>query len=227
LCLCLAVLGWWLYNRTGPMQDEARSVERDASEKLRVKLEMGAGLLKVSGGSPNWMEGDFRYNVPAWKPNVRYATSGGIGDLTIEQGTSTGIGPFGSTTNDWDLRLNDKVPTDLTVRVGAGEARLDLGALSLRSLEIEMGAGELRLDLRGKPGRSYDVHLRGGAGEATVQLPRGVGVSARAVSGMGEINVQGLRSEGDHWVNDAYAQSKVKVRLDVQGGVGAITLIAE
>jgi hypothetical protein len=226
VCLCLAVLGWWLVRPTGPMQDESRSVERDASEKLRVKVEMGAGILKVAGGSPNWLEGHFRYNVPAWKPNVQYASSGGQGDLTIEQSTSWGIGPFGKK-NEWDLRLNDKIPTNLTVRVGAGEARLDLGALSLRSLEIETGAGELRLDLRGKPGRSYDVRIRGGAGEVTVQLPRDVGVYARAVGGLGEVKVQGLRSEGDHWVNDAYAKSRVKVRLDVQGGVGAITLIAE
>ena len=46
-------------------------------------------------------------------------------------------------------------------------------------------------------------------------------------SGLGEIKVQGLRAEGEHWVNDAYGTSKVQLRLDIQGGVGAINLIAE
>src|SRR5262245_44911698 len=177
LCLCLAVVCWWQFRGTGPMQHESRSVERDSSESLSARLEMGAGTLKVSGGSPDWMQGDFRYNVAAWKPNVRYATSGGQGDLTIEQSSCGGIGPLGKTTNEWDLRLNDKIPTNLTVRLGAGEAQLDLGALSLRSLEIDVGAGELLLDLRGNPSRSYDVRIRGGAGETTVKLPRDVGVS--------------------------------------------------
>jgi hypothetical protein len=229
--LCLAGLAaYYVFGvRTGPMQSESRSVERDASKTLRVTVRMGAGTLKVRGGSKNWMGGDFEYNVPDWKPTIRYATSGGEGDLTIEQSSRRfmGIGPFGKTTNEWDLRLNDKIPTNLTVTVGAGEARLDLGTLSLRSLEIEMGAGELQLDLRGNPSRSYDVHIRGGAGEATVKLPRDVGVHVKAVSGVGEIKVRGLHSEGDDWVNDAYAKSKVQVRLDVQGGVGAINLIAE
>src|SRR5438477_9886135 len=109
----------------GPTQHESRSIERDSSQSLRVELRMGGGTLKVSGGSPNWMQGDFAYNVPSWKPNVRYVTGGGRGDLTIEQPSSSQM-TLGSTTNEWDLRLNNEIPTDLTARVGGGEARLDL-----------------------------------------------------------------------------------------------------
>lgn len=220
--LCLTSCG----ARTGPTQRESRSIERDASKTLRTELLMGGGTLKVSGGSPNWMQGDFAYNLPSWKPNIRYATTGGHGDLTIEQPSSGQI-HLGNTTNEWNLRLNDEIPTDLTARVGGGEARLNLGTLSLRSLEIEMGAGELRLDLRGKPSRDYNVRIRGGAGEATVYLSRDVGVYAKATGLIGDIKVQGLRAEGGHWVNDAYGTSKVQLRLDIQGGVGAINLIAE
>jgi len=36
-----------------------------------------------------------------------------------------------------------------------------------------------------------------------------------------------LKKEGDHWENDAYATAKVKVRVDVQGGIGSITLIGD
>lgn len=211
---------------TGPTQHESRSIPRDASESLRADLRMGAGTLKVSGGSSNWMQGDFTYNVASWKPEIRYSSSGGHGELTVEQPGSN-QSHSGSTKNEWDLRLSNDIPTDLTAHMGAGEARLDLGTLSLRGLEIEMGAGELRLDLRGKPSHSYDARIRGGAGEATVYLPRDAGIYARASGGLGEIKAQGLRSDGDHWVNDAYSTSKVQVRLDIQGGVGQINLIAE
>lgn len=220
--LCLISCG----ARTGPTQHESHSIERDASETLRTELRMGGGTLKVSGGSPNWMQGDFAYNVPSWKPNIRYSTAGGHGDLTIEQPSSS-QSHWGNTTNEWDLRFNNNIPTDLIARIGGGEGRLDLGNLSLRSVRIEIGAGELRLDLRGKPSRDYDVRVRGGAGEATVYLPRDVGVYAKATGGLGEIKVKGLRAEGEHWVNEAYGTSKVQIRVDIQGGVGAINLIAE
>jgi predicted membrane protein len=104
---------------------------------------------------------------------------------------------------------------------------LDLGTLTLSSLEIEMGAGELRVDLRGNPRHDYDVRIRGGAGEATVYLPRDAGISAKATGGLGEISVRGLRKDGGHWINDAYGTNKVQVRLDIEGGVGQINLIAE
>ena len=219
---CLTLTGCNVHTATGPTQHESSSIERDAAKTLRTELRMAAGTLKVGGGSPKWMQADFTYNVPSWKPNVRYTA----GDLLIEQPDSGGI-HTGGTTNEWSLQLNDEIPTDLTARVGAGEARLNLGSLSLRSLDIEMGAGELRLDLRGNPRHDYDVKVRGGAGEATVYLPKDAGIYAKATGGLGEIKVRGLRAEGDHWINDAYGSSKVQLRVDVQGGVGQINLIAD
>ena len=214
-----------VHNATGPTEHESHSAKRDASKALHTELRMGAGTLKVIGGGSDWMQGDFAFNVPAWKPNIRYTTSGDRGDLTIEQPDSHSS--FGNSTNTWDLRLNNDVPTDLIVRMGAGEARLDVGSMSLRSLEIEMGAGELRLDLRGNPKSDYDVRIRGGAGEATVYVPQNVGVYAKATGGLGSVSAQGLHQDGGHWVNDAYDHSKVQIHLDIQGGVGSINLIAK
>ena len=221
--LCLA--GCDARTASGPTEHESHSAKKDASKTLHTELRMGAGTLKVNGGASDWMQGDFAFNVPSWKPNIRYTTSGDRGDLTIEQPGNHSS--FGNSTNTWDLRLNNDAPTDLVVRLGAGEATLDLGAMSLRSLQVEMGAGELRLDLRGNPKRDYDVHVRGGAGEATVYVPQNVGVYAKASGGLGEINAQGLRSENGHWVNDAYEHAKVQIHLDIQGGVGQINLIAK
>jgi hypothetical protein len=209
----------------GPTQHDSQSVASDAAKALRTEVKMGAGTLKLSGGTSKWMEGDFSYNVASWKPVVKYSTFGTRGDLTIEQPSSNES--HLNTTNDWDLRFNNDIPTELTVRLGAGEARLDLGSLALRNLEVEMGAGSLRLDLRGTPKHDYDVRVRGGAGEAIVHLPKDVGISAKASGGLGEIKVQGLRKDGDHWVNDGAASSKVQIHVDVQGGVGSISLIAE
>jgi len=210
----------------GPMQTDSRSIPRDASESARVDLRMGAGELRMGGGAPELMRADFRYNVASWKPEVRYSSAAGRANLTIEQPDSGHTG-LGNTRNEWDLRLNDEIPADIMVRFGAGEARLSLGSLSLRSIEIEIGAGELDLDLRGTPRRDYDVRIRGGAGEATVHLPPNVGVYARAEGGLGEIQVRGLRREGQHWVSEGYDSAKVQIHLDVRGGVGQINLLAE
>ncbi len=223
--LLFSLIGCGMHTETGPTRHESVAIERDAAKSLRAELRMGAGSLKVSGGAPKWVEGSFAFNVESWKPEVKYTAPDGRGDLTIAQPESKSN--FGNTTNEWDLKFNDELPTDLTAKVGAGEATMNLGSVSLRSLKIEMGAGELKLDLRGKPSHDYDVTIRGGAGEATVHVPKDAGIYAKAKGGIGEIKVDGLRQDGDHWVSAAYGTTKVQIHLDITGGVGQINIIAD
>jgi hypothetical protein len=203
-------------------------IERDRSEFLRVNLNMGAGNLNVSSGATGkFLDGTLIYNIDSWKPVVRYSTSAGHGVLSVEQPGSNHSNIGNHLRNEWNLRLANDIPTDLSVRFGAGDAKLKLGALSLRSVEVEMGVGQLDLDLRGASQRDYDVRIRGSVGEANVRLPRDVGISAEARGGIGSIHTEGLRREGAHWINDAYDRAKTTIHLDVQGGIGAINLIAD
>ena len=208
----------------GPAEHESRSLELDNAELVTVNLNMAAGDLKVSGGSAKLMDADFVTNVPAWKPEVRYTNTGVRGRLTIDEGGHAHGHTAGKMKYEWDVRLNETVPVDVTVHFGAGEARLNLGALSLHSVEVDMGVGQLNLDLRGNPKRDYDVRVRGGVGEANIYVPANAGVYADASGGIGGIKVQGLHQEGRHYVNDVYDHAKVKIRLDIKGGVGAINL---
>jgi hypothetical protein len=209
----------------GPVQYESRAIDRDASERVRINLEMGAGDLKVSSGTQKLMQAYFNYNVPNLKPEVRYSTAGGMGDLQVNEPSTHAH--IGNMTYDWDLRLSDMVPLEIHVNFGAGQAQLDLGSLDLRSVQLEMGVGQLEMDLRGNPKHDYNVKVSGGVGEATLRLPANVGIDARASGGIGDISVRGLRKESGHWVNDAYNEPGVKIRVDVQGGIGSIRLIAE
>lgn len=209
----------------GPDQHESQTIELDKSERVHARLKQNAGNLDVSGGASKLMNADFTYNVPAWKPELNYNSSGGDGDLSLEQ-----PGPkssTGNTKNEWHVRFNDSVPLDLNVQLGAGEARLNLGSLNLQGIDFEMGAGELHLDLRGNPAKDYTVRVRGGAGDATIYLPNKVGISAKVTGGLGEVSANGLHKNGDKYENDAYGQAKVNIRLDVTGGVGSVKLIAE
>jgi hypothetical protein len=230
---CLPLLAAALYSSScvietagGPVQHDSRSIERDAAERVHVNLTMGAGNLIIGGGAQKLLNADFTYNVPSWQPEVRYTSTGTLGDLTIRQ-PGESHAQIGRTRYEWDLALNNDVPVDLTVHFGAGEARLDLGSLSLRSVEVHMGVGKLEMDLRGNPKRNYDASVHGGIGDATVRLPAGVGVYAEGAGGIGEIRTEGLRREGGHWINDAYQDSKVRIHLDIHGGIGSIRLISD
>lgn len=209
----------------GPEEHESRSVDLDNAERVRAMIKMAFGELTVRGGSKQLLDADFTYTGAALKPDVQYRAVGGGGDLTVE--TRAGSPTGGRLKNRWDLQMNDKVPLDLRIELGAGEANINLGTMSMRSVDLTMGAGTLRLDLRGKPANDYSVRVRGGAGDATVYLPKDVGVSAKASGGLGDISAEGLHKSGDTYLNDAWDRASVRVRLDIQGGVGTIKLISE
>ena len=85
-CLWLAACGpQW--GPPGPERTETRSIELDKSEEVRVDLKMGAGELRVHGGSDKLMEGRFTYNRLRLRPEISYDSGGFRGHLVVEEPT--------------------------------------------------------------------------------------------------------------------------------------------
>lgn len=220
----LLLAGCDVQMQAGPDRDESRTVELAGARSARVQIELGAGELRLEGGTEKLLDADFRFHPPAEQPAVKYDVTGSRGYLTVRQPPFHNIGP-GTGQNFWDLHLNDRVPLDLRVHLGAGNGTLKLNGMAVRLLEVEMGFGELKLDLGGPWDHDLEAHIRGGIGQATVRLPREVGVRVKASGGIGGITVQGLREHDGYYVNDAYDKLGVRLRIDISGGIGHINLI--
>ena len=206
----------------GETRTEQQEIDLETgSTSTRVSLEMSAGELKVASGAAKLMEGQFTYNVDRFKPVIERKP----GELRISQGEAQGFGV--GVESRWDLRFNEGVPLDVTAKLGAGEAELDLGELNLRNLQVGIGAGQVHVDLRGTPKQSFDVRIEGGVGETVVYLPRSVGISATAAGGLGSISVNGLEKRGERWINAGHESDAVQITVDVKGGIGEIRLTAE
>jgi hypothetical protein len=210
--------------QVGKMQHVSKSVDPKDAQSARAQLKMGAGELNITGGADQLMEGEFSYNVKAWKPEVSYNVSDKKGELVVRQGSAEGGGLSGGARNEWDISMNDEVPTDLVVRLGAGESNLDLDSLTLTGLDLRMGAGKTTVDLSGDYAKGFDAIIEGGVGEATILLPSEIGVKAKAEGGLGGINAKGLKKVDGAYVNDAYGESDTNLSIDVKGGVGEINL---
>ena len=77
LALAVALLSGCEINgpEVGPIQHETKAVDLGKFESARLELKMGAGELRMSGGSAKLAEGDFDYNVASWKPPDSQPTS--------------------------------------------------------------------------------------------------------------------------------------------------------
>ncbi len=232
--------------RVGELRTESETVELGDAASVRVEVDMGAGELDVAGGASDLLEASFTYNVAELKPEVNYR-----GDtLTVRTpNVDTGIASLWDVTDyryEWDLRLNDDVPMDLQVNVGAGRTDLKLGSLSLTRLDVAGGAGDILVDLSGSASltqldiaggagaltvnlsgawqNDLEASIAGGIGERILILPRDTGVRVKVELGVGTVDAAGLTKEGEYYTNDAYGQSEATLELELAGGVGGIEL---
>jgi len=226
LLVVLLLAGCSSQARVGALQTESQSVEQGDAKSVRVEIEMGAGNLQVTGGAEKLLEADFTYNVAKLKPEVRYTDD----TLVVRQPDISGLPDLRGITdfrNEWGLRLSDEVPMDLSVDLGGGVGDLQLAGLSLTGLDVSLGAGEYTIDLSGDWARDLDVTINTGAANTILRLPRDVGARVRVESGPNIIDATGLTQDGNVYTNAAYGVSAVTLLIDMQPGIGTITLEVE
>ena len=180
----------------------------------------------VTGSAKKLLEADFTYNVAKLKPEVEFTD----GTLVVQHPDVRGyrtLQDIRDFRNEWDLRLNNDVPMNLSLEMGAGTSDLQLAGLSLTGLDVKLGAGKSTVDLSGGLTRDLDVTINTGAANITVQLPRDVGVRVEINAGLTAINAPGLTKDGNVYTNDAYGVSDVTLQIKMEAGVGQINVEEE
>lgn len=208
----------------GKVKEETVSIHQDKAKKLDVSLDLGAGVMNVSKGTKNWVEGSIEYNNKYFNPDVSYKLKDSTGEVTIDQSKKHFPNvKIGKLKNEWDLKLSNKVPINLDVNTGASKTNLDLRGLNLNKLEIEAGVGELNVNLGGSWNKSFEANIDTGVGKTTVVLPSDVGVKVNLDKGIGKANVIDLISKGNGvYVNEAYENADVKLTINMDIGVGEV-----
>jgi hypothetical protein len=220
---CAAALALVGCEDFGDLTTDSKTVEAAGAEAVEVDLKMGAGELRISGGAQALMEAEFTHRTRRRPPEVDYRVTGTKGFLTVRQRRGGGV-IIGGSRNEWDIRINSRIPTDLSIDLGAGESTIDLAEVDLRSLTVEIGVGEMKLDLRGKHERNLDVSIDGGVGSGKLYLPREVGVRVRVDGGIGSVDAHEFNKNGHVYTNEAYGKSPVTIDISIDAGIGSIDL---
>jgi len=125
----------------GPTVTDKISVASPGSDETRLKIQFGAGELKLSPNAEDMLvEGTATYNVPNFKPIVVENED----EIIIKQDEFKSIN-VSDIKNEWDLKLGD-TSMELEINAGAYEGRFDLGGLALTGLVIIDGASDVELE---------------------------------------------------------------------------------
>ncbi|HTB91864.1 MAG TPA: toast rack family protein [Candidatus Sulfotelmatobacter sp.] len=197
-------------------------IDKKDAKSVRMSVKMPAGDLTMSGGADALLSADFSFGSSWSEPKIEYSVEAGAGELNIEQGGGGTL--VTNSDNTWNLKVNDSIPLDLRVDVGAGRGVFRFAKVDLTRLELNIGAGQADVDLSGGRAKDLEAEIQGGVGEATIRLPKDVGVVATVHGGLGTIDTHGLKEEDGQYVNAAYGKSPATIHLSVNGGIGTIRL---
>lgn len=179
---------------------------------LNVAVAYGGGDLRVRpapGGLLYRMQ--MRYDERQMRPVTAYDRASGRLRLGVE---SVRRNQRANRGGNAVMELAPSIPTDLSLEFGAGRAELELGGLSLRSVDLSTGASETEVRFAA-PNRVQAGTVRVASGASRLRV-RGLG-NARAErfvldGGVGEAT---LEFDGA-WARDA--------TLNVEMGLGSLTL---
>lgn len=179
---------------------------------LRVDLTYGAGDLRVQPAAGTLLYRlQMRYDERQFRPVTAYDRANGRLRLGVEGVRRNQRVQRGGTAT---VELAPSVPTDLQLEFGAGEANLELGGLSLRSVDLATGASATQV--------RWSTPNRVPAG--TVKIA--TGASSIRVRGLGNARAERVRFEGG--VGEAVLEFDGawgrSTALDVDMGVGSLTL---
>ncbi len=204
---------------------DSRSFPLHEAEKATIEIHFGAGQLNVSGGSMELAEIEFDYSTPRWKPEIEHSTIREEGFLRLRHPTTIfGFFHLGAIRNSWDIKLNNTLPLDLEIRMGAGKSDLKMGWLNLHRLDVKGGAGEVVLDLTGRWKIDCSITVEMGVGNLHLILPDEAGVRLRARTGIGTLDVGSLVQHNDAYINSHFGKAPVTLDINLKSGIGPVTV---
>lgn len=188
----------------------ARQIQGERA--LNVQVQYGGGDLRLGAAAGGLLyELRMRYDERQMRPVTEYDRASGRLRLGVESVRRNQRAQRGGNAA---IGLAPSIPTDLSLEFGAGRAELELGGLSLRSVDLSTGASETEVRFAA-PNRVQAGTVRVASGASRLRM-RGLG-NARAErfvldGGVGEAT---LEFDGA-WTRDA--------GLEVEMGLGALTM---
>lgn len=204
-------------------QMESASIPLDGATRARLRLQHGAGRLRVGSGAAAGalLEGEFGGGVSS-----QVSRRGDEIDVRLNHAVQ--FFPFfwePGYTLDWKVRLNRELPLALDLEIGANEAVLELHDLKVSEIYLRSGANSTDITLPAAAGFTR-TRISSGAASVKLQVPEGVAARIKSRGGLSSIDVDLRRFPGSagNYQSPDYETAANKVDIEVEMGVGSVSV---
>jgi hypothetical protein len=198
-------------------QSETVGQVDSAVKSLDVSVEAGAGKVTInSEDMKDELRAVLNSNVTTLQKTT--ARSGDTERITLKQESKNQLWIAG-VRNELNVTMSRRLPSALSLKLGAADLQADLSELKLDQLKLVLGAASADVRL-GANWDNVEVHLNSGASSLTLHIPKSTGVRVEVDGGVSSKDFEGLDKKSDNEYESSNYQTAAH-KVTITGDIGA------
>jgi len=190
-------------------------------EKATIELNLDAGKLSMSESTPLLYECISQYRYNEFEPFEEFSRTGKEANILIYHSPVTKRIISNNIRNHWQLKLNNEIIYNLSIKTGAINADCNLSAFKVEKLYMESGASNIDLVL---PQYNSKILIDTGVSNIDIAIPKNVGTTVNIDSGIAIKDLDDFIKKDDVYISYNYNESKFKTEIEIDCGVSHINI---
>ena len=199
------------------------SKEYPEIERALIGLNLDVGKLTLGESTPLLYECVSQYRYKEFEPFEEFSRTEKEANILIYHSPVIKRRISNNIRNHWQLKLNNKIIYDLSVKTGAIDTDCNLSGFKVEKLYIESGASNINLVL---PQYDSKIIIDTGVSNIDIAIPKNVGATVNIDSGIAvkDLDVDDFIKKDGTYISNNYDYSEFKTKIEIDCGVSCINI---
>ncbi len=190
-------------------------------EKASIGLNLDVGKLTLGESTPLLYECVSQYRYKEFEPFEKFSHAEKEAYILIYHSPVTKKVISSNIKNNWQLKLNNKIIYDLSVKTGAIDIDCNLSDFKVEKLYIESGASNINLVL---PQYNSIIIIDTGVSNINIAIPKNVGATVNIDSGIAVKDLDDFIKRNGTYISQNYNESEFKTEIEIDCGISNIDI---
>jgi len=190
-------------------------------ERASIELKFDVGKLTLGESTSLLYECISQYRFKEFEPFEKFSHTEKEADIFIYHSPVTKKVISNNIKNNWQLKLNNKIIYNLSVKTGATDIDCNFLDFKVENLYIESGASNINLVV---PKYNSKIIIDTGVSNIDIVIPKNVGTTVNIDSGIAIKDLDGFVKRDSGYISNNYNGSEFKVDIEIDCGVSNINI---
>lgn len=190
-------------------------------ERASIELNLDVGKLTLGESTPLLYECISQYRFKEFEPFEKFSHTEKEADILIYHSPITKKVISNNIKNDWQLKLNNQIIYNLSIKTGAIDTDFNLSDFKVEKLHIESGVSNINLVL---PQYNSKIIIDTGVSNIDITIPKNVGAIVNIDSGIAIKDLDDFIKRNDTYISHNYNESEFKTEIEIDSGVSHIDI---